>query len=177
MKLLVRAAATCFFAAMSVSPAAAVISNVDHADDVCAPTANPCTITQTVKTVNGAILNFGSWSVARDPDHEHRLQIVVDDAAAYPETLCHTTAGFITHMGTKVGDHGLRWFHERPQPGRLVLRMDGDASFAGDPPSWPYRGTVCATPRNSVMSARNVPDYTRRGSMRISTPQAGMKTA
>ncbi|MEE8311959.1 MAG: hypothetical protein V3R77_06865 [Candidatus Binatia bacterium] len=41
------------------NPARAVITNVDAASDVCSPTANPCSITQTVKTVPGAVLDFG----------------------------------------------------------------------------------------------------------------------
>ena len=41
------------------NPARAVIINVDAASDLCSPTANPCSITQTVKTVPGAVLDFG----------------------------------------------------------------------------------------------------------------------
>ena len=41
-------------------PAAAVITNVDEADDVCAPTADPCNITERIETVPGAVLDFGT---------------------------------------------------------------------------------------------------------------------
>jgi hypothetical protein len=41
------------------NPARAVITNVDAASDVCSSTANPCSITQTIETVAGAVLDFG----------------------------------------------------------------------------------------------------------------------
>ena len=41
------------------NPAYAVIKNVNEASDVCSATANPCSITQAVETVPGAVLDFG----------------------------------------------------------------------------------------------------------------------
>jgi cysteine-rich repeat protein len=40
-------------------PAFAVISNVDSADDVCAPAADPCNITELIEVVSGSVLDFG----------------------------------------------------------------------------------------------------------------------
>jgi cysteine-rich repeat protein len=45
------------------SSARADILNVDAATDICPASANPCSITQRVQTVDGAILNFGTRTV------------------------------------------------------------------------------------------------------------------
>ncbi len=37
--------------------------DADHADDVCAPNANPCFVRETVVVVNGSVLDFGARSV------------------------------------------------------------------------------------------------------------------
>ncbi len=44
-------------------PSAAIITNVDDATDVCPASANPCIISDTVQTVDGAILDFGTRTV------------------------------------------------------------------------------------------------------------------
>lgn len=83
-------------------------------------------------TLQGSLLNFGSWSVTVDPEHEGRVQIEIGDAACFPEELCHATAGFVTRLGQKAGSSGLEWFHERPEPDRVVLRMDRTPALTGD---------------------------------------------
>ncbi len=57
-------AAACVFAA---GPAAAVISNVTQASDVCAPTADPCVVADTVQVVSGSVLDFGTRALQIDP--------------------------------------------------------------------------------------------------------------
>jgi cysteine-rich repeat protein len=44
----------------SARPAAAVISNVDEADDICAASEDPCVLTDVAQVVNGAVLDFGT---------------------------------------------------------------------------------------------------------------------
>jgi len=50
---------------LSLTPvaASAVITNVDEADDLCSPTADPCSITDKVEVVSGAVLDFGTRAV------------------------------------------------------------------------------------------------------------------
>jgi hypothetical protein len=50
------ALAACLVGALLAMPAGA---QVDHADDVCAPTANPCLVTKPISVVSGATLDFG----------------------------------------------------------------------------------------------------------------------
>ncbi len=46
-----------------VSPAAADLVDVDHADDICAPSDDPCVITERVVPIEFALLDFGTRTV------------------------------------------------------------------------------------------------------------------
>jgi hypothetical protein len=50
------ALAASLFVTLAAPPA---IAQVDHADDVCAPTANPCLVARPIAVASGAILDFG----------------------------------------------------------------------------------------------------------------------
>jgi hypothetical protein len=73
-------------------------------------------------TLSGSLLNFGRWSVERDPDHEDRYRIEVRDAAAFPDVLGRACEGFIDAMATTHGFAGL-WRWERLGPDFVVFRM------------------------------------------------------
>ncbi len=50
------ALAACLLGAIAGGPATAA---VDHADDICAPTANPCVVTAPIEVLSGTTLDFG----------------------------------------------------------------------------------------------------------------------
>jgi len=70
-------------------------------------------------------MNFSTWQVEPDPDHELRLRIVVTKAEAYPEVLRHVTDGFINACDDAAGG-GHTWESERVVPDRIVIRMNSD---------------------------------------------------
>ena len=73
-------------------------------------------------TLSGSILNFSSWSVTQDPDHDDRYRIEVRDAAAFPDLLGWGSEGLIDAMATSQGLAGL-WHYERLAPDFVVFRM------------------------------------------------------
>jgi hypothetical protein len=76
-----------------------------------------------IVTLHGALLNFSHWEVEDDPDHPGRVQIVVTEAGDYPEILRHVTEGFINACAD-VARGESNWRSERPEPDRIVFRMD-----------------------------------------------------
>jgi hypothetical protein len=73
-------------------------------------------------TLSGAILNFSSWSVARDPDHSDRYQIEVRDASAFPDFMGWGSEGLINAMASRHGLYDI-WRYERITPDFVVFRM------------------------------------------------------
>jgi hypothetical protein len=76
-------------------------------------------------SIYGAVFNFTSWKVMPDPEHAERVQIEVTEAADYPEVLRYSTEGFLCRMTQERGSD-VKWFSERPEPGRIIFRMDRD---------------------------------------------------
>jgi hypothetical protein len=79
------------------TPAAAVISNVDSADDVCSPAADPCVITETIEVVSGSVLDFGLRHVQLIGAGE-----IDSDIGSYRMRMGQLTA-------TVAGNRCLRW--------------------------------------------------------------------
>ena len=73
-------------------------------------------------TLSGALLNFSSWSVARDPDHADRYRIEVRDAADYPDFLGRGSEGLINAMASSHG-LGELWRYERVARDHIIFRM------------------------------------------------------
>jgi hypothetical protein len=73
-------------------------------------------------TLSRSLMNFASWSVARDPDHEDRYRIEVRDAADFPDVLGWGCEGVIDAMASSHGLAGL-WRWERIAPDFVVFRM------------------------------------------------------
>jgi hypothetical protein len=73
-------------------------------------------------TLSGSLLNFGRWSVERDPDHDDRWRLAVQDAAAFPDVLGLACEGLVDAMATTHGLAGL-WRWERLGPDFVVFRM------------------------------------------------------
>jgi hypothetical protein len=73
------------------------------------------------------ILNFGRGEVLPDPEHPERLIIQISEAAAYPEVLRFTSEGFYNACARAAG-RSYRWHSSRPEPDRIVMRMDADFS-------------------------------------------------
>lgn len=71
------------------------------------------------------ILNFGRGEVFPDPDHERRVMIQISDAADYPEVLRFTSEGFYDACARAAGRR-YGWRSSRPEPDRIVVRMDRD---------------------------------------------------
>jgi hypothetical protein len=73
-------------------------------------------------TLSGSSLSFSRWTVAPDPEHDDRHQIVVDDAAAYPDALALATEGLIDSLTSSHGMANL-WRFERASRERIVFCM------------------------------------------------------
>jgi hypothetical protein len=71
------------------------------------------------------ILNFGQGRVFPDPDHGRRVIIEICEAADYPEVLRFTSEGFYNACAQAAGRR-YRWRSSRPEPDRIVMRMDSD---------------------------------------------------
>lgn len=85
-----------------------------------------------IVTLHGSLLSFSKWDVENDPDHPGRVQIVVSEAARYPEVLRHVTEGFVNACAEEAGG-GVRWRSLRPSPDRILLRMDRDVRLSREP--------------------------------------------
>jgi hypothetical protein len=73
-------------------------------------------------TLSGSLLNFASWSVVVDPDHEGRYRIEVRDVADFPDVLGWGCEGVIDAMASFHGLAGL-WRWERLAPDLIIFRM------------------------------------------------------
>lgn len=73
-------------------------------------------------TLSQSLLNFATWKVAPDPDHDDRYRIEVRDAADFPDLLCLSSQGLIDAMSDEHGMSGL-WQWERIAPDFIVFRM------------------------------------------------------
>ena len=76
-----------------------------------------------VVTLQGSLINFGTWAVETDPDFDDRLVIRITDAHDYPDVLLHAMTGFITEMA-HLRDDQTRWSFERPGTGVVLFRTD-----------------------------------------------------
>jgi hypothetical protein len=78
-----------------------------------------------IVSMPAALMRGGKWSVAQDPDHSDRVQIVVTGVAGLPEENAQATCGVLTGISFQWGSR-LAWKYERPGPDRIVYRMDSD---------------------------------------------------
>jgi hypothetical protein len=81
--------------------------------------------TKLIASIYGAVFNFTKWKVKVDPEYPKRLLIDITEAEDYPEVLRYSTEGFLTRSSQERGRR-YKWFSERPEPGRIVFRMDRD---------------------------------------------------
>jgi hypothetical protein len=72
----------------------------------------------------------GVWSVAEDPNHPDRVQIVVSEVGGFPEESAQAVCGILTGI-TLHGGSRFTWRYERPAPDRIVYRMDRDIGELG----------------------------------------------
>ncbi len=77
-------------------------------------------------TLGGSILNFGTWTVEPDPKHAHRYQVVVSDAADFPDVLGWSSLGLIESMSAQHAMTSALWLYERPRFDRVLFRMTQD---------------------------------------------------
>lgn len=81
-----------------------------------------------VVTLQGAIVSTGTWTAERDPDFPDRVVLLARDLEGYPDTLCMSTAGFMTAVANAARQTGLQWSYDRPSKGEVRYRMDRDLS-------------------------------------------------
>jgi hypothetical protein len=84
-----------------------------------------------IVTLQGALVSTGTWTAERDPDHERRVMLLARDVEGYPETLCESTAGFMTGVSALAHTDGVEWHWERPSENEVRYRMDRDVSVPG----------------------------------------------
>jgi len=81
-----------------------------------------------IVTLQGAIVSTGTWTAERDPDYPNRVVLLARDVEGYPETLCHSTAGFMTGVSGLARTGGIEWSWDRPSANEVRYRMDRDFS-------------------------------------------------
>lgn len=79
-----------------------------------------------IVTLQGALVSTGSWTAEPDPDHSGRVMLLARDLEGYPETLCHSTAGFMSGVSRLANARGIEWRWERPSESEVRYRMDCD---------------------------------------------------
>jgi hypothetical protein len=73
-------------------------------------------------SLSASILNFSRWSSRPDPDTENRYRIDVSEAAAFPESLCWRSEGFVNGMAAVHGGPSL-WSWSRATQDHVVFHM------------------------------------------------------
>ncbi len=81
-----------------------------------------------IVTLQGALVSTGTWTAEPDTEHAERVTLLARDVEGYPETLCHSTAGFMTGVSALTHDSGIEWRWERPSENEVHYRMDRDLS-------------------------------------------------
>lgn len=79
-----------------------------------------------IVSLQGAIVNTGSWGAERDPDHQNRVMLIGRDLEGYPDTLCISTAGFVTGVSMLAHKNSPEWSYHRPSHSEVWFRMDRD---------------------------------------------------
>ena len=66
---------------------------IDHADDVCAPTANPCVVSSALQVVSGSVLDFGVREWVMDvPQVPGSEDLIAEWIADHSVHLAHVVA-------------------------------------------------------------------------------------
>jgi len=81
-----------------------------------------------IVSLQGALVSTGTWGAERDPDHADRVVLLARDLEGYPDTLCISTAGFMTGVSNLSHAGGLEWSYDRPSANEVRYRMDRDVS-------------------------------------------------
>lgn len=81
-----------------------------------------------IVSLQGAIVNIGTWGAEADPDHPDRIVLLARDLEGYPDTLCIATAGFMTGVSALAHECGIEWSYDRPSQREVRYRMDRDVS-------------------------------------------------
>lgn len=82
-----------------------------------------------IVSLQGAIVSTGTWTAERDPEHPDRVMLVARDLEGYPDTLCLSTAGFMTGVSARAHRSGIEWSYDRPSDNEVRYRMDRDVEF------------------------------------------------
>jgi hypothetical protein len=84
-----------------------------------------------IVSMPAALMKGGKWTIGQDPDHPDRVQIVVTGVEGLPEENAQATCGILTGISLQ-GGRGFTFEYLRPDPDRIVYRMDRDISALGD---------------------------------------------
>jgi len=81
-----------------------------------------------IVSMPAAFMKGGKWSVEQDPDHPDRVQIVLTGGVEdMPEENAQAICGIFTGISYRGGSR-FGWLYERPEPNRIVYKMDRDIS-------------------------------------------------
>jgi hypothetical protein len=85
-----------------------------------------------IVSLQASLMDGAAWTVAPDPEHADRVQIEIRGAEGLPDESAHATCGILTGIALHGGS-GFTWRYERPEPDRVVYRMDRDIGALGAP--------------------------------------------
>jgi hypothetical protein len=75
-------------------------------------------------SIHSSVLNFGTWKIEVDPDHDDRYRVEIHDVEGIPDGIFRACAGTFNQLSTKTNSrtvHG--WEFARPTPGLVLIRM------------------------------------------------------